>query len=157
MLSLSQSVGYAVRALACMEGGLCETKFTRDIAACSGVPSAYLAKIFKRLVDAGILESKRGWSGGTQLARAPKEISLFEIASALEGENFLKGCLLGEAYDSDEQACPTYDFWKAEQTRIEKELRSKSLAQVIAFAKARMTSKKGAQRAASIPPEPLNR
>lgn len=142
MLSLAQSVGYAVRALAYMESGHCETSFTKDIAACSKVPSAYLAKIFKRLVDAGILESKRGWAGGTKLARPPGEISLLEIASALEGEDFLEGCLLGETYCSDERACPTHFFWKAERARIEKELRSKSLAEVIEFEKSRMLLEK---------------
>lgn len=154
MLNLAQSVSYAVRALACMENGPCETSFTKDIAACSGVPSAYLAKIFKRLVDAGILESKRGWSGGTKLARTPEEISLLEIASALEGEDFLKGCLLGEAYCSDERACPMHVFWKAERARIEKELRSKSLAEVIKFEKSRMASGKRAK--APVSPTILN-
>lgn len=157
MLSLAQSVGYAVRALACMESDLCKSSFTKDIAACSQVPSAYLAKIFKRLVDAGILESKRGWSGGTKLARPPEEISLLEIASALEGEDFLKGCLLGETYCSDDRACPTHFFWKAERARIEKELRSKSLAEVIEFEKARMASGKRAQAPAPpTSPKPPN-
>lgn len=133
MLGLSQSVGYAVKALACMDSGRCDTKFTKDIAACCDVPPAYLAKVFKRLVDSGILASKRGWSGGTQLARPAQTISLHEIAAALDGADFLQGCLLGEDCCSDERDCPTHAFWKVERKRIEQELRSTSLANVIEF------------------------
>ncbi|MGE9269741.1 MAG: RrF2 family transcriptional regulator [Verrucomicrobiales bacterium] len=152
MLSLSQSVGYAVRALACMESGICETSYTRSIAECCGVPPAYLAKIFKRLVDAELLQSKRGWAGGTKLARPPESISLYEIAAALEGEDFLKGCLLGEDICSDERACPTHFFWKVERARIEKELKSQTLAAVIEFEKTRLCRNSSACAESPTPP-----
>ncbi len=133
MLSLSHSVGYAVRALACMEEGKEGPRFVREIAAQSGVPAAYLAKIFKRLADSGIIETKRGWSGGTRLARPPRDISLHEIVCALDGPDFLDGCLLGQEICSDQRACPTHHFWKHERLRIAETLRQTSLEDVIAF------------------------
>lgn len=133
MLGLSQSVGYAVSALACLGESRCQMVFVRDIAMCANVPPAYLAKLFTKLAAAGLIDTKRGWSGGNQLARPPEEISLFEIAEAIEELPWLNKCLLGDAECSDERACPTHGFWVVTRKNIERELRSKTLADVIAF------------------------
>ncbi|TVR52580.1 MAG: Rrf2 family transcriptional regulator [Puniceicoccaceae bacterium] len=133
MFSLSQGVGYAVKALVCMEGRDCATQYTRAIAACSGVPASYLPKIFKKLAAGGVIEAKRGRSGGTRLARIPERISLLEIAEAVEGKDFLPDCLLGEAYCRDGTACPCRDFWPRERERIRRELGRISLARMIAM------------------------
>ena len=133
MLGLSQSVSYAVSALACLgqEGG--NRTFVRNIANCAEVPPAYLAKLFTKLAAAGLIDSKRGWRGGNQLARPAEEISLFDIAEAIEDLPWLNKCLLGGAECSDERACPTHGFWSGTRKNIERELRSRTLADVIAF------------------------
>lgn len=133
MLTLSNSASYAVKALSCMQGGEERPRFVKDIAAACGVPPAYLAKIFKKLVDAGILVSKRGWAGGTDLARPPGEIRVIEIVEALDGKEFLEGCLLGNEICSDERACPLHQFWKRERVLIAGELHKQTLAEVMAF------------------------
>ena len=139
MLSLSQSVGYAIKALACMEQETCESKFVHDIAKYAGVPEAYLSKLFTKMVAAGILESKRGWKGGTSLARPAAEISLLEVAQVIDGEGWIGDCLLG--YDCgglDE--CPTLEFWRAERKRIEKELGKITVADIAEFERQRQFS-----------------
>lgn len=133
MFSLSNTVGYAIQALACLEGGLCSTRYVRDVAKCSNVPPAYLAKIFPRLAEAGIVEATRGPNGGTRIARPAAEITLLEIARALEPERPERSCLLGMAECSDERACPAHGFWKEMRQRIEQELTSKTLADAIQF------------------------
>ncbi len=132
MLSLSHSLGYAIRALSCLVSGECESAFVRDLAKCADVPPAYLAKLFTRLVDAGILESKRGWKGGTRLARPAQEISLLEIAEVIEPKEWLGSCLmgLGTCHPSNYQ-CPTHAFWAEERARIKEKLASLTLQDVI--------------------------
>lgn len=138
MLGLSQGVGYAVKAMACLtEGG--ESRFVREVAACADVPPAYLTKIFKKLVDAGILTSKRGWAGGTRLARPPEAITLLEITEAIDGKDWNRGCLLGQEYCSDERACPTHEFWKVERQAIAENLNRTTLAACIEFERNRGT------------------
>jgi Rrf2 family protein len=132
MFGLSQSVGYAIQALACLEAGSCETRFVRDIATCSKVPPAYLAKIFKKLGDAGILISRRGWAGGTSLSRPAREITLLEIALAIEGPELMANCLLGYDCNAEGCGCPTEKFWKRTRVAVEHELRRTTLADVIA-------------------------
>lgn len=133
MLSLSNTVGYAIRALACLEGGRCSTRYVRDVAKCSKIPPAYLAKIFRRLSQAGIVDATRGPNGGTRIARPADEITLLEIARALEPDQPQRTCLLGMAECSDERACPVHAFWKEMSQRIERELAGQTLADAIRF------------------------
>jgi Rrf2 family iron-sulfur cluster assembly transcriptional regulator len=57
----------------------------RDIAERTGLPQPYLEQILLALKGAGLVRSKRGVGGGYVLARAPEEISLAQIVSAVDG------------------------------------------------------------------------
>jgi Rrf2 family iron-sulfur cluster assembly transcriptional regulator len=139
MMSLSNTAGHAIRALACLAGCKNPPANIRDVAECADVPQAYLAKIVKKLNDSGIVESKRGNKGGIWLARPPKLISLLDISLALDGEDFLGRCLLGTEYCSDERACPTHKFWVKNKEMIRKELDRIKLSDVLDFNTARGT------------------
>jgi Rrf2 family protein len=57
----------------------------RDIAERTGLPQPYLEQILLALKGAGLVRSKRGVGGGYVLARAPEDISLSDIVSAVDG------------------------------------------------------------------------
>ncbi len=57
----------------------------RDIAERTGLPQPYLEQILLALKGAGLVRSKRGVGGGYVLARAPSEITLGAIVSAVDG------------------------------------------------------------------------
>src|SRR5260370_2854694 len=57
----------------------------RDIAERTGLPQPYLEQILLALKGAGLVRSKRGVGGGYVLARPPKEITLGQIVSAVDG------------------------------------------------------------------------
>jgi len=57
----------------------------RDIAERTGLPQPYLEQILLALKGAGLVRSKRGVGGGYRLARAPGDIRLSEIVSAVDG------------------------------------------------------------------------
>lgn len=133
MMSLSQTTGHAVRALACLSSNPASPSFIQDIAERANVPHAYLAKIVKKLNDAGIVDSKRGYRGGIWLARSPKEISLLEITEALDGKDYFACCLLGADFCSDERDCPAHKFWKQNRMKIKDELRHITLESVADF------------------------
>ena len=65
-----------------------------QIAERQGIPKQYLDQLMLILRKAGIVESSRGRQGGYQLARPPKEITLYDIVRELEGPveniNFLE-------------------------------------------------------------------
>jgi Rrf2 family cysteine metabolism transcriptional repressor len=50
------------------------------------VPASFLAQILVKLRTHGLIVSRRGNHGGFTLARAPEEISLYDILMAVEGQ-----------------------------------------------------------------------
>lgn len=146
MFSLSSTVGYAIRALACLEAGNCPTRYVRDIARCSQVPQAYLAKIFARLVRAGLLVSKRGVCGGTSLARPATEITLLQIVEAVEGPVETPSCLIGMQQCGDECACPAHEFWKPIRHIIAERFSRLTLAEIIEFERRKSPAKRRARK-----------
>lgn len=133
MLSLSQTTGYAILALACLEEVQGNWVKVREINECTGIPLPYLSKLLHRLGQAGIVVAKRGTFGGYALACSPAEINLLEVAEAIEGETWMPRCLLGLSNCSDERACPTHAFWSKERARIESKLSRITLKEVAKY------------------------
>ncbi len=57
----------------------------RQIADKHGIPSRFLVQILIQLRNAGLVASIRGATGGYQLARDPRTISLAEVVNVAEG------------------------------------------------------------------------
>jgi Rrf2 family protein len=155
MLSLSQTTGYAIRALACLSEACCARQTTSQIARCSGVPRPYLAKIITTLARHGLLRARRGVRGGNALARPPEAISLLEVVEAIEGPDWLGPCLLGLAEEcSDRPACPTRAFWQRAREEIRAELARTTLADYLRFQHARHPEADGPSRRREGLPQP---
>ena len=135
MLSLSQTTGYAIKALGCLNDPACHCRKTPEIAKCAGVPKPYLAKIVNSLARQGLVTAKRGVGGGIALSRPPEGISLLQIVEAVEGKDWLGECLLGLDECSNLATCPTHDFWERIRREITQELKAITLASVIEFRK----------------------
>jgi len=133
MLGFSQTVGYAIQALGCLNDPTCARHQTADIARCAKVPKPYLYKIIQALARKRLVVAKRGIGGGVALARPPAQISLLRIVEAVEGKNWLSDCLLGLNECSNQKTCPTHDFWQRIRREITEELDRTTLATVIAF------------------------
>lgn len=113
---LSQATGYAAAALACVTRAGGSPVLVRDIAQEADIPAPYLAKIIQILAKRGVVSTQRGVGGGVMLARAPDQISLYDVAVALEDPVVQTRCMLGEAECSDERACPAHAFWTAHRS-----------------------------------------
>ena len=137
MLALSQTTGYAILALSCLDGCRDRWVLAKDISQCTGITLPYLSKLLNALTSSGLVNAKRGYRGGFQLARSADRITLMDVAEAVEGSDWLPKCLLGLEECSDARACPTHAFWKTERSRIEEELRSQTLRHVAEFERQR--------------------
>src|ERR1051325_2195956 len=92
----SSTTEYAMRGLselACRSGG--RSMLLDQLVAGTDLPRDFLAKIFQRLVKAGILRSAKGRGGGFTLARPAHEITLMHIIEAIEGPARLDECIVG--------------------------------------------------------------
>ena len=76
MMCLSQTTGHAIQALSCLNESACECRLIADIARCSSVPKAYLAKIFNLLARRRLVTAKRGycstWNDAPNLRIVPR-------------------------------------------------------------------------------------
>jgi Rrf2 family protein len=110
---MSSKAKYAVRAsvrLARNEGGTAWTT-TSDVAESEGIPRKFLEAILVALRDAGIVESRRGSSGGHRLGRPAGNISIADILRCIDGPLALTPCAsrtqFGPCHDCvDTAACP---------------------------------------------------
>jgi Rrf2 family protein len=80
----SQTVEYALRAMANLASTAPEACTTQEIAETTKVPAAYLSKVLQSMRRAGLIHSRRGVGGGVKLARPPKKISLLDVINAIE-------------------------------------------------------------------------
>jgi Rrf2 family protein len=77
---------YAVRAAVELAAvGTGEPVKAEHIAEAQSIPLNFLENILAELRRAGIVESRRGASGGYLLARPPEEITLADVIRAVEG------------------------------------------------------------------------
>ncbi|MCP4712850.1 MAG: Rrf2 family transcriptional regulator [Planctomycetes bacterium] len=103
----------------------------RVIAKSEGIPADYMAKIFRQLVKAGIVESIKTGGGGYTLSRSPEEINLLEILQATEGEAFLTECFMkhGEGCGVA-SSCSLLEIWDDVIRHMKSRLVEKSLADI---------------------------
>ena len=83
------------------------------IAEASGVPRKYLSAILAHLVRAGLLDGTRGKSGGFQLTRSPKSVSLSQVVAPFEPVQANRNsCPFGNRICSDKDPCLAHVRWK---------------------------------------------
>ena len=76
-----------------------------------GLPPQFLTKILRRLTATDLVTSQRGRSGGFRLNRPADQISLLELVLPFEHQWDGVECILGQAYCTDQAACPIHDEW----------------------------------------------
>src|ERR1700736_3462738 len=85
-MKVSTRGDYAARALLSLAlHGQDRPTSVKEIAERTSLPQPYLEQILLAVKGAGLVRSKRGVGGGYVLARAPADITLGQIVSAVEG------------------------------------------------------------------------
>lgn len=133
MLSMSQTAGYAIMALSHLDPGREKLIQEKEIAEKTGITRPYLSKMIHNLGKAGLLVSKRGNKGGIALGRAPKDISVLDVADAVDGVEWRSKCLLGLPVCGHQNPCPLHEFWAKQKPRLEQKLKRLTLDQVMTF------------------------
>jgi Rrf2 family protein len=97
-----------------------------------GAPQNYLGKLLKSLAEEGLLESQKGLGGGFRLARAARNISLFDVVDPIEHISRWSGCILGRPECSEANPCAIHNRWKAVRDAYLRMLRRTTLAELVA-------------------------
>lgn len=64
----------------------------KEIARLNGIAEPYLSKVFSKLRQAGLVRSVPGVRGGYELAKAPEDISFWDVIAAIEGPSHFFRC-----------------------------------------------------------------
>lgn len=102
---ISRTAEYAVRAALWLVHSAQRPGTVRQIAADTGVPSGYLAKILRALGRAGLVRAQPGPGGGFLLNRAPEAVSVLDVIDATDPIHRADACPLGLSEHSD-ALCP---------------------------------------------------
>lgn len=97
------------------------------------LPRDFLAKVFQRLVKAGLLRSAKGRGGGFSLPKPPHEITLLHIVNAIDGPGRLDRCVLGLSRCNDEMPCAQHDLYRPLRQRLHAYLESTTVADLAAL------------------------
>lgn len=112
MFRITKAADYGVQIaahLACAEKAFLNAQ---EVARALRLPLPMAARILKILAQAGLLQATRGPNGGYALARAAKDISIYEVISALEGPPSLTECLEVKGACVREGDCGAEAFWR---------------------------------------------
>ncbi len=128
-MKLSVKIDYACRVLAQLARfyGTDELAHIEQLARIEAVPANYLVQILSELRNGGLINSRRGKQGGYTLARDPKEISLYDILSLIEGE-VLEVSATGEGQSGRR----VQQAWNDVRNELEKFCKRRTLDQLVA-------------------------
>jgi Rrf2 family protein len=114
LLKVSQKLEYAMRATIELAKSDDPTTLipAREIAERQQIPLRFLEQQLGALSKAGLVESFRGAGGGCRLARPSDEITVAEIADAIEGQIFPMFCLEPSDHTCfQDSRCGLQGFW----------------------------------------------
>ncbi len=125
----SKKCEYALQAILLMAASehdcICPAE---DISKKLNIPKEFISKILQSLTVSGIIESKKGKSGGFRLAKHPSKIKLIDIVEAIDGLDSFNTCVLGFPDCSSKNPCPLHDKWGKLRTQAYEMLSKENLA-----------------------------
>ena len=96
------------------------------------IPYRFLRKLVKRLVDGGLIESRRGKGGGMALAKAPQTISLYDILKLTGPRGVeLSLCTTDPKACNRSALCTMQREFSNIQTEVDKRLKKVSIADLV--------------------------
>lgn len=112
---LSSSCKYGIRAVTYIASRSKDKEKVgiKQIAEDLNLPTPFLAKILQLLAKQKILSSSKGPHGGFSLMRSPKDITLLDIISTIDGNDLFENCIIHNTtcscVGSENLICPIHD------------------------------------------------
>ena len=110
-MKISKRAYYGLRAMTRLARET-ESLSIRVLAEEEGLPEEFLEKILQKLRHAGIVEAKKGVTGGYALALDPSDITAGHILGVLDGPLIPFPCAANGDACSQSKHCATSTVWK---------------------------------------------
>lgn len=111
MLRMSKLTDYGIVLMSYLASKTYQKHSAHTLSDAVQVPLPTVRKVLKALSQAGLLKSERGAQGGYNLTRNPKQISVAEIITAIEGPIALTECVSDESHCEQEAHCSVQTNW----------------------------------------------
>lgn len=130
-MEVSRRTDYAIRMLLDLARSDGAPISARTLAERQDVPYAFARGIGSELVSAGMVESRRGASGGFVLVRDRADLSLLEIIETMQGPILCSVCTSDPDWCRRMGGCNVHHVWSGADEVLKEYLGSKSLAGLI--------------------------
>lgn len=131
MRLISQGTQYAISAIIAISKFAPKSAISAsELSKSLNCPAAYLSQILAKLKSPGILNSKRGLRGGVFLAKPLDEITLLDVITAIDGDEFFSQCFMGINGCGSIEPCPFHLFWSTERDNIKHWLEHTTFAEI---------------------------
>ncbi len=122
---ISQANDYAVRSLIYIVKNSQYKKIftTKEVAEKLKISRIFLAKIFQKLANKGLINSMKGVKGGVMIIKDTDKITLYDIFEAVDGIPVLRKCIYNRKICSLNYDCGMNKFFNKTQKLLENELK----------------------------------
>jgi len=134
---LSSSCKYGIRAVAYIASRSRDSEKIgiKQISEDLSLPTPFLAKILQLLARQKILSSSKGPHGGFSLLKDPKEITLLDIITTIDGNDLIENCIIHNTTCScvgDEKLiCPIHEDYSRIRENIVKMFSRKTIYSMV--------------------------
>lgn len=110
---MSQTSRYALNVLGYLASRTDRLIRSEELAAATGLPPNYLAKVLNQLRKGGLVISQKGWGGGFQLQPGAGSRTVGEVVRIMEGPAAVEreDCVFGRPHCDPDHPCPLHDRW----------------------------------------------
>ena len=126
---LSKTAEYALRVVACLSREKLQADRADALAEKTKVPRRYLNKVLKDLVDADLVTSRAGRTGGYSLAHSPDDITILDVINAVSPVERIRHCPLG--LQSHTRLCPLHQELDKAYAAAEQSFANVTLGQIL--------------------------
>lgn len=130
-MEITRRTDYAIRILLALARSNGEPVSVRELAENQNVPYAFARGIQRELVSAGLVESRRGATGGIRLARPAQDITLLDVVTAMQGPVSSAVCTKDAEWCRLMGGCTVHGVWREVDEMTSAYLGSKSLAGLV--------------------------
>jgi len=132
-MRLQISTDYAIRILRHLHRNKNDLQTAMEISSATGVTYPLFVKVANQLKRKDLLSSIQGRHGGYTLGRSAREISLYDVFLAVEGELHIQACLKnGTCTNGEIDKCKAHAFFDDMQDGIIQKMSSVYIADLVA-------------------------
>jgi len=128
---VTRETDYAVRCVLYLAKDKDQVSSVTEVSRNMHIPKTFLAKIFQRLVRAGLVVSVRGMNGGFSLAKRPSEISLLDIMVAIQGPAGINVCAVNSKKCRRSSTCAVHPVWVELRKEVDRRLREQTIDKLV--------------------------